>query len=120
MALTICEAIAKMEGFGVAGGRATRNNNPGDIEYGPMAKKYGATRVEEIAAPRVPRFAYFPDAESGFAAMRALLKQHYTGLTIAQTIYKYAPPSENNTEAYISNVCEWTNLTRNTLIDRFL
>ena len=120
MALTICEAIAKMEGFGVVGGRATRNNNPGDIEFGPFAHSYGALRVETIAPPRTPRFAYFPSLEAGFSAMRGLLLKHYTGLSIAETIYKYAQPSENNTEAYISNVCKWTELMRNTIIDKFL
>lgn len=120
MLVTICEAIAKMEGFGVVGGRATRNNNPGDIEFGTFAHSYGALRVETIAPPRTPRFAYFPTPEAGFNAMRGLLLKHYTGFTVAEMIYKYAPPVENNTEEYIKNVCTWTGLTRNMLIDNYL
>ena len=120
MLVTICEAIARMEGFGVVGGRATRNNNPGDIEFGAFAHSFGALRIETISPPRTPRFACFPTVEAGFAAMRALLKQHYAGLSIAEMIYKYAPPVENNTEEYIKNVCTWTGLTRDMLIDNYL
>lgn len=120
MSMTICEAIAKQEGFGVPGGRATRNNNPGDIEYGNFARVHGADRIETLPLPRRPRFAHFPSVDIGFAAMRALLLDYYTGKSIAEMIYIYAPPSENNTEKYINDVMEWTGLGRNTLIDKFL
>lgn len=120
--MDICEAIAKEEGFGVPGGRATRNHNPGDISWGPFARSHGATALETIPAgvKEPARFAVFPDDETGFTAMRALLDIQYAGQNIAQMIYHYAPPVENNTEAYIANVCEWTGLTRNTVIDAYL
>jgi hypothetical protein len=120
MMISICEAIAKQEGFGVPGGRAMRNNNPGDIEFGIFARQFGADRIETLPPPRTPRFAHFPTVEQGYAAMRELLTRHYTAMSIAQMIYKYAPPSENNTEQYITDVCAWTGLERNTLIDKFL
>jgi hypothetical protein len=121
--MTICEAIAREEGFGVPGGRATRNNNPGDINYGKFAIAHGATRLEIIppGLSSTPRFAYFPTVEMGFAAMRDLLSAHYGGMTIEQMLNKYAPPADNNnTSSYIKNVCTWTGLTPDTIIDQYL
>ena len=49
------------------GDRNWRNNNPGNIEYGPFAMKYGATGSDG-------RFAIFPTEEQGRMAQDALLK----------------------------------------------
>jgi len=119
---TICQAIAKEEGFGIPGGRATRNHNPGDISWGPFARAHGATALETIPAgiTEPARFAFFPDDATGFAAMKALLDLVYAGQTISQMLYHYAPPSENNTPLYIANVCDMTGLTPNTVIDQHL
>ena len=123
MSLTICEAIAREEGFGVPNGRATRDNNPGDINWGTFAKEHGATRLEIIPEgyKEFARFAYFPTVPIGFAAMKALLLRNYKGLTIQQMVNKYAPPTDgNNDVAYISAVCLWTGLTPDTIIDNYL
>jgi hypothetical protein len=117
---TICEAIAREEVFLVPNSRSNRNNNPGDIEYGPFAKAHGATRVETVPAGKVGRFAYFTTSEVGYAAMKALLMEHYAGMTITQMLDKYAPPVENQTNSYINNVCAWTGLTPDTIIDNYL
>lgn len=118
--MTLAEAIAREEGFGVPNSRSTRNNNPGDLEYGAFAKQYGADRLETPLFHKPARFAHFPSAVEGFAAMRALLKLHYSGLTIKQMLNKYAPPVENDTNLYIYNVCKWTGLTEDTVIDQYL
>jgi hypothetical protein len=47
----------------VFGPRNRRNNNPGNIEYGPFAKEHGAIGTDG-------RFAIFPDEETGFRAMK--------------------------------------------------
>jgi hypothetical protein len=114
--LTFKEAVARQEGFGPPLNRSTRNNNPGDIEYGPFAIAHGATRIEVTPLHEVPRFAYFPSSTIGFSAMSALLKLHYIGLTITQVIEKYAPPVENNDNAYIEDICKWTGLTPTTVL----
>lgn len=115
--MTIAEAIAKVEGFGASStNRPTRNNNPGDIEWGLFAEQHGATRVETPRPHQAARFAYFPDAQTGFSAMRALLMQHYAGMTIADAITKYAPPIENDTAAYIAEVVKLTGLPADTKI----
>jgi len=43
----------------------------------------------------------------------------YRDLTIAGAIKKYAPPGENNTEAYISDVEKRTGLNRGIVLNTF-
>jgi hypothetical protein len=112
----LLQAIAREEGFFVVGTRPQRNNNPGDIEWHArgIASAYGATHGD-------PRFAVFPTAEQGFAAMKALLEAPlYRGLTVAQALDKWAPPVENNTNAYTANVCKWVGCTPETPIEGLL
>lgn len=56
--------------------RGDRNNNPGNIEYGPFASAHGATGTDG-------RFAVFPDWNTGANAMAALLRQRYQGMTLS-------------------------------------
>jgi hypothetical protein len=81
------------------GTRAWRNNNPGNIEYGEFAKSRGSIGTDG-------RFAVFATYEDGRNAKRSLLwdTKGYAGKTIAEAINRYAPPSENNTNAYIAQV----------------
>lgn len=118
--MRLTEAIARMEGFYVPGSRAQRSNNPGNIEWGAFAQANGADRIEVTGPHGKPRFAHFPSPEVGFDALKALLLKHYKGLTVAQMMQKYAPPCENNTQNYTKNVCEWTDLTPQTVIDKYL
>lgn len=110
MAQTVIEAIARMEGWGVAGNLPTRNNNPGDIDNGRFAQAHGAE------PGTAGRFAYFPTPAAGFQALRELLLAGYVSLTLEAALNKYAPPCENQTNAYIANVCEWTGLTPETVL----
>lgn len=119
--MTICEAFAKVEGFGASPlNRPTRNNNPGDLEYGPFAIAHGSTGIELAKPGMHPRFAVFPSAQVGFAAMRALFLTHYKGLTVEQAINKYAPPVENQTNVYISEVCKLAACNPSDIIDNLL
>ena len=81
------------------GARNWRNNNPGNLEFGNLAKKYGAIGTDG-------RFAIFPSFEAGQRAQEALLFEtdSYKNLTIAQAINRYAPPVENNTSNYVGTV----------------
>ena len=99
------------------GPRAWRNHNPGNIEYGPFAKAHGAVGTDG-------RFAVFPTYEAGRAAKEALLftttryQRHeeggYAKGSIGSAIYRYAPPTENDTEAYIRAITSALGLTGNT------
>lgn len=81
-----------------SGSRGLRNNNPGNLEYGPFAKANGATDSDG-------RFAIFPTPEAGVAAHTALLQKNYLakGLdTPEKIVAKYAPKSENDQAAYLA------------------
>jgi hypothetical protein len=106
--LSFVQAIARQEGFGVAGDIPTRDNNPGDIIWGKFAQSQGATRDG--------RFARWTSAVDGFNAERELLVDDYVGLTVHDALNKWAPPIENDTSAYEANVCEWTGLTPETVL----
>lgn len=80
------------------GSRAWRNNNPGNLRYTDFSKRNGAIGIDSGG------FAIFPSREIGEAAQINLLKSNYNKLTLKQMIYKYAPPSENNTEQYLAQV----------------
>lgn len=83
---------------GSSGGntRAERNNNPGNLNYAGQA---GATLEDGSGA----RFAKFGSTAEGVSALaRQLQRYGERGLdTVSKIINKYAPSSENNTQAYI-------------------
>lgn len=90
--------------------RAERNNNPGNIEDGPFARRqYGYVGGDG-------RFAKFSSPDAGFAAMENLLRgRGYAGgsrNTIASIIAKYAPGHENNVGAYVGAVERATGINR--------
>jgi len=81
------------------GDRNWRNHNPGNMEYGDFSKSKGAIGTDG-------RFAVFPSYNAGREAMRARLfdTSLYNSKTIAGAITLWAPPRENNTARYISEV----------------
>ncbi|MDO3620238.1 hypothetical protein Q3O98_03910 [Ralstonia pseudosolanacearum] len=93
--------------------RNLRNNNPGNIEYGDFARRHGATGSDG-------RFAVFPDAQTGSAAMDALLQSYASknGLnTVAGIVGRWAPASENNTSAYAASVAKRMGVGMNDRLD---
>ena len=111
---TVLHAMAHQEGWFASGpaNRPQRNLNPLDLQYCPEAVEFGATGSDG-------RFAIFPDAETGWNAGRRWLSVPakfsgtdlvggYLGATIEQAIYRFAPPSENDSAAYCAAVCEQT------------
>jgi len=82
----------------VRGTRSTRNNNPGNIEYGSFARSHGAIGSDG-------RFAVFPSREAGFGAVQGLVfNGKYSNLSLKDAIARYAPPSENQSLAYAKAV----------------
>lgn len=82
--------------------RGLRNNNPGNIRISP-------TRYKGEIVPSSDRaFKQFKSRGWGYRAIFVLLESyHKRGITtIRQIISRYAQPCENNTEGYISSVCE--------------
>lgn len=82
--------------------RGIRNNNPGNIRAGGFANSMGATGADDKG------FAIFSDMQTGVQATLALLRSYASrGFnTIRKVISRWAPGSENNTEAYIADVAK--------------
>lgn len=118
--LTLVQAIARQEGFDVAGSRAARNHNPGNIDYGVFARLHGAIGADPQG------YAIFPDNATGTRALSALLESAaYRNLTLGAAIMRYAPPTGdprglNDTAQYIANVSAWTGIGANDGIDRYV
>lgn len=123
--MEVLEAMACQEGFYVEGDRPQRNNNPLDLTWSTEARKFGATKGDRVSPGGLDGYAgmaVFSDALTGWRAAQAWLgvparfdsnkelMAGYRGATLKQVIYRFAPPSENNTEAYLAFVCKATGL----------
>lgn len=78
--------------------RGIRNNNPGNIRWiaSPGARWRGMVRSDSGG------YGVFDTAANGVRAIGGELKASIRkGQTIAQAIYEWAPPTENNTAAYV-------------------
>jgi len=97
--------------------RGYRNNNPGNIRltYKNGKKEYWQGEIDGTDKD----FKTFKSMEWGYRAMFVTLRS-YLGKkydTIEEIINRYAPSSENNTEAYIKSVTGYTGIARDELID---
>jgi len=84
-----------------------KNNNPGNIRYNP--------KIKGVIGRSPGGFSVFSSWYHGLYAMKSLLTRSYLQKgfdTISKIIYRYAPPSENDTEKYIRNLVSWTNIPR--------
>jgi hypothetical protein len=92
--------------------RGIRNNNPGNIRLGIAWDGLATTQTD-------PDFCQFTTAQFGIRAIeKILLTYHSEGLnTITAIISKWAPPVENNTQAYIDAVCASSGFTATQTID---
>lgn len=90
------QSTASTPSSGTGTTRAERNNNPGNLNY---AGQTGAVLEDGSNA----RFAKFGSTAEGVSALAKQLQRYGDrGLdTISKIINKYAPSSENNTQAYI-------------------
>lgn len=105
---TIAQAIIRQEG-NAPGTRAHRNNNPGNIWDGVGAGK--SVRIWPNLPTDDKGFVIYPTYEAGYQALLNDIRIKVNrGMTLEQLITMYAPPSENDTAAYIANVSAWTGL----------
>lgn len=107
----VLQAMATMEGAYKQGSRPARNLNPLDLTFNGETVRFGATSGD-------PRFAVFPDLETGWkAGVRWLsipakfdtagnLVGGYLGATMRKVIFRFAPPSENDPQVYLDFVCK--------------
>jgi hypothetical protein len=102
-------AIATQEGWFDPGTLPQLHNNPGDLRF---AGQIGAFRPLGWSAPTgAEPIAAFKSRGSGVAALfRQVWLQVASGQTVRQIISQWAPPTENNTSAYLQDVLAWTGL----------
>lgn len=92
--------------------RGIRNNNPGNIDFNPRNDWVGQLGKEPGG-----RFAIFDTPENGIRALGKLLiayrgKDGMPGVggkgidTVLETINRWAPASENDTQAYAATVAK--------------
>lgn len=98
--------------------RGVRNNNPGNLDRGKKPW-IGEDRSPEARA-REHRFAVFITPEYGFRALaRTLLtyrNKHFLR-TVKAVINRWAPPVENDTSAYVTQVAKALGVHQEDLID---
>lgn len=78
--------------------RGIRNNNPGNIRH--SADRWEGMRVNQTD----PSFVQFETPEAGIRALGKIIINYgekYGLYSVRQIISRWAPPSENNTEAYV-------------------
>lgn len=97
--------------------RAVRNNNPGNIRVGtPWQGLMLRAHMTPVQAAETA-FCVFSSPAMGFRAMATIFHTYFTKdmdtagkkiTTIRQAIGRWAPPNENNTDAYVKAVCDYT------------
>lgn len=95
--------------------RGIRNNNPGNIRWGDEWQGLVSRKLRTDKS-----FCQFTTPEYGIRAMIIILRnyQRKHGLnTISGIIKRWAPPNENNTQAYIISVAQATGVPPDQRID---
>lgn len=85
--------------------RGYRNNNPGNIRL--SSDKWQGLALEQTDK----EFFQFKDVTYGIRALARVLIRYqdsYKLTTAKDFITRYAPPSENNTDAYVAAILKWT------------
>lgn len=106
------QLLAQMEGYGKPGTLPTRLNNPGDLHHGPHATHDPQT-PESIGTYASPQFG-----EIDLEHQLTLYAQR--GMTVANVIYIYAPPSENDSKGYLDFICKGLECTPDTPVSTVL
>lgn len=92
---------------GGSGPRSVRNNNPGNIIDSPFARSQPGYKGSD------GRFAIFDSPDAGAGAQASLLGSYIDrGFnTVEKIINRWAPPSENDTGAYVRSVAKALNVS---------
>lgn len=97
-----------------------RNDNIPRFCFNPGNIRPGNSEIDKLAIGTIQSqsgpFLYFPNEETGFKALKHLLKIKYNEYSISDCISKYAPPNENNTEKYIREICDELKISRETKV----
>lgn len=93
--------------------RGYRNNNPGSI------RRTDTIWLGQASVQSDPDFVTFTDPQYGVRAIVKILRSYMReGInTVAEAIAHWAPPLENDTTAYITDVCADCGIQPNDPID---
>lgn len=127
---TLILAQAQREGY-YPGSRSFRNNNPGNLADSVLLENQFNAQLEPAVGGGTRRFAQFPTLKDGLNAKYDYIKRIKDGKhksypknpSLSTYMYQYAPPSENNTEGYISYLIayfkkEGYSINRNTTLQQ--
>lgn len=99
--------------------RGLRNNNPLNIRH--SASRWQGARVEQTDKA----FVQFTSMAMGYRAAWRILETYFNHFeaqhkpfTPRNIILRWAPPNENDSEAYLRRVCQLTNLAGNEALVR--
>ena len=95
--------------------RGIRNNNPGNIRWGDDWQGLVPKTQQTDKS-----FCQFVSPEHGIRAMMIILRNYqlkHALNTVSGIINRWAPPNENNTQAYINSVADALNVTPDQRID---
>jgi hypothetical protein len=106
----IAELIAQEEGYGIPGALPTRDHNPGDLRHSPHS----------FHSPTNPNaIGQIDDPQDGWDDLVGQLNDYVRDnpqITVSEAIYKWAPPTENDSAAYVSYVVSGLSCTEDTLL----
>jgi len=94
--------------------RGLRNNNPLNI------RKDGTHWRGEVEPSKDRAFKQFESMAWGYRAAMVIIRTYYTkhGLhSVSRIITRWAPPTENDTQAYIATVCKKSGLSATATLD---
>lgn len=104
----LAELIAAEEGYGIPGALPTRDNNPGDLRHS----------AHSFHLPGAPdAIGQIDTPADGWDDLVEQLDRYpieFPGITVAEAIYKFAPPSENNSAGYLAYVVHGLGCTPDT------
>ena len=104
----LAQLVAQMEGFGRPGAIPTLRHNPGDLRHSPHSEHPGGPAHQDDIG------TIDTDADGWADLERQLLLRAQEGFTLWEFVFGrldptsgeqfggYAPPCENNSEAYLS------------------
>lgn len=110
----LANAIMRQEGYGSPNAPTITNAfNPGALRNSPFAIG-SVTGVNGT-------FAKFASYEDGYNALIWDLEQKQArGMSLRDAIYTYAPPTENNTSQYLTNMVSWTGIPADASLSELL
>ena len=104
----LAQLIAQEEGFFVPGSLPNRDHNPGNLRHSPHS-------FHTQSAPDA--IGQIDDDTDGWEDLERQLNLFaQRGLTLREAIFEFAPPTENNSEGYLSFVCAGLGLPDSALV----